>query len=134
MKKLLISAALVLAVLSGTTVDVMAQRVNIGVSVRPQAPHYRRPPMPARGFVWIGESWRWHRGRYVFVPGYWMRPPSRHARYVQGRWERNRNRWVWLDGYWTGRYNGRDRQYDNDWDDYRDGRKGRGHRYNHWED
>ncbi len=112
MKKLLTGLLLAIFMVSGVSTEVSAQRM-MTVRVMPQAPKYRKPPMPARGFVWISDSWRWERGRYVFVPGYWMRPPNRNARYIAGRWDRTRYGWVWMDGYWAGN-NSRDRY------DYRD--------------
>lgn len=123
MKKLITALSLVFAFLAVDFSEVHAQRGVVGVKVVPRAPAYRRPPMPARGFVWIGDSWRWQRGRYVFVPGFWTRPPARNARYVAGRWDRTRYGYVWIDGYWAGQHDRRDDRYgynDRRDDHYRD--------------
>ncbi len=118
MKKIL-AVLMVWVSIVGAVTDVAAQRPTMGVQVRPQVPAYRRPPMPARGYIWVAESWRWRHNRYAFVPGQWVLPPSRNARYVPGRWDRNRYGWVWIDGYWAGRndnrgYDDRSRQRNDD--------------------
>ncbi len=57
----------------------------IGVSVNPPG----HPPF--RGAIWIGPEWRWQRGAYVVVPGYWSKPKGRHHHWKNGHWKRNRH-------------------------------------------
>ena len=54
---------------------------------------------PGPGYVWIDGFYDW-RGRYVWVPGYWARPPHPHARWVPGRAYYGRGHYSYRRGYW----------------------------------
>lgn len=74
--------------------------------------HYVRggpppPPMvgvvgyaPAPGYVWIEGFYNLRGPRWVWAPGRWVRPPHRHAVWVQPRVERHGNRYRYYRGYW----------------------------------
>lgn len=57
-----------------------------------------RPPHP--GFVWTPGYQRWRGGRYVWVPGRWVRPPRPGAVWVQPAWNPRGSGWVFRNGYW----------------------------------
>jgi hypothetical protein len=45
---------------------------------------------PGPGFVWVGGYYNWSIATksYAWIPGRWMRPPFRGARWYGPRWER----------------------------------------------
>jgi len=55
---------------------------------------------PFRGAIWIGPEWRWQRGRYVYVPGYWAKPNRRGSIWVPGYWNTTRRGHIWVPGRW----------------------------------
>ncbi|MFB3828886.1 MAG: hypothetical protein ACE15B_19120 [Bryobacteraceae bacterium] len=63
----------------------------------PYAAYGRVAPSP--GMVWTGGYWAW-RGRWVWVPGQYLRPPHRNARWTAGYWAHRHHGWVWVPGYW----------------------------------
>ncbi len=54
---------------------------------------------PGPGYVWVDGYYDW-RGRYVWVPGSWMRPPRPHAVWVPGRFDGHGRHRVWVRGHW----------------------------------
>lgn len=89
-----------LAMVTGISVVASAQRVRVRldfpVTVSVGAPG----PAPFNGAIWIGPEWRWDRGRYVAVPGYWARPHHYRARWTNGYWKPRRGYYVWVPGRW----------------------------------
>jgi len=57
------------------------------------------PPAPSVSVVWIPGGWDW-RGRWVWVNGYYGRPPRPGAVWVGGGWAYHGNRRVWMRGHW----------------------------------
>ncbi len=58
-------------------------------------------PAPYRDAIWVGPEWVWSHGRYVEVPGHWVKPSRHSASWVTGRWEyNNRHGYRWHKGYW----------------------------------
>jgi hypothetical protein len=55
---------------------------------------------PYRNSVWIGPEWRWQRGQYVSVPGYWARPGRYGAVWIPGHWKYTRRGYRWIPGQW----------------------------------
>jgi hypothetical protein len=95
MKKIIVILAVVLGLSSAADAQFIRVRIGfpVGYSVRPaRAPH--------TGAIWIGPEWRWQRGRYVAVPGYWARPHRHHAVWVPGHWAHSRRGYRWMPGYW----------------------------------
>lgn len=96
MKKAIVMLAFVLSL--SYAADAQFVRVQIGFparySVRPSR------PAPFHGAIWIGPEWRWQRGRYVAVPGYWARQHRHHAVWVPGYWMNSRHGYRWIPGYW----------------------------------
>jgi len=54
---------------------------------------------PGPGCVWVKGEWVW-RGRWVWSPGYWCRPPYPGAIWISGRWERGPDGWHYRGGRW----------------------------------
>jgi hypothetical protein len=59
-------------------------------------------PGPAlhAGWVWVPGYYRWNGRRYVWVGGYWTKPPRPRAIWVPGRWVPRGGGYVWVNGYW----------------------------------
>jgi hypothetical protein len=57
------------------------------------------PPLHA-GWVWVPGYYRWNGRRYVWVSGYWAKPPRPRAIWVPGRWVPRGGGYVWVAGYW----------------------------------
>ena len=72
------------------------------VRQRPHVPYYNNPRRPSTRHTWIPSEYRWHRGGYAYVPGYWMVPPRNGMRYVPGYWQPTRGGYVWISGFWQG--------------------------------
>jgi hypothetical protein len=58
-----------------------------------------RPASPYPNAVWVGDSWRWHRGRYVYVKGHYVKP-RRGMVWVDGHWKNTPRGFVWVKGHW----------------------------------
>lgn len=71
-------------------------RLNFPVGVRVNAPG----PSPRHGAIWIGPEWRWQRGQYVTIPGYWASPQYSRAVWVPGHWQYTRRGYKWVPGRW----------------------------------
>jgi hypothetical protein len=55
---------------------------------------------PGPGYVWLNGYWGWRGNRYVWVPGYYARPPRHRAVWVEPRWERYNGRYRFREGHW----------------------------------
>jgi hypothetical protein len=78
-----------------------ASMAQVVVRIGPPAPIVeRRPPPPARGFVWIDGYHRWDGAHYVWVGGRWDRPPHPGAHWVAHRWVHRHGGWVMIEGHW----------------------------------
>ncbi len=86
----------------------MAQAgVGVGVFVGfgpPPPRHEVIVARPAWGACWVRGHWAWraHGGRYVWVPGYWVRGRPGYV-WVQGRWHHRHEGWAYREGYWRRR-------------------------------
>ncbi len=54
---------------------------------------------PGPEFIWISGEWVW-RERWVWVGGYWGRPPHPHAAWVPGCWENTKHGYRRVPGHW----------------------------------
>lgn len=99
MKSIFLSCSLLMA-LTLLSQDAAAQRVRVRMNF-PVGIHIGAPgPAPYMGAVWVGPEWRWQRGRYVAVPGYWARPHRVGAVWVHGHWKYTRRGYIWVPGRW----------------------------------
>ena len=58
-------------------------------------------PAPYRDAIWVGPEWGWRGGRYVEVPGHWVRAPRRGSVWVSGGWAYSNHRgYRWRGGHW----------------------------------
>ena len=66
----------------------------------PPPPVYvrHRPAMPGPGYVWIDPCWSYRQGRYVWVNGYWSRPPYAGGYWMAPRYSGGR----FFAGFWSG--------------------------------
>lgn len=55
---------------------------------------------PGAGYVWTSGYHRWDGGRYVWVPGAWVRPPRPHARWERAHWVHRGGGYVFVEGRW----------------------------------
>ena len=58
-----------------------------------------RPPAPYAGAVWIGDAWRYKRGKYVYVKPHYVKP-RRGKTWVDGNWQKRGDGYVWVKGRW----------------------------------
>jgi hypothetical protein len=91
--------------LLGSTLSAMLAvgiaNAQVFVQIGPPRPLVeRRVPPPGAGFVWTPGYYRWDGRAYVWVPGAWVRPPHRRARWERPRWEHRRGGWVYVEGRW----------------------------------
>ena len=87
-------------VFAGTlAVSVLTAEVFVRVGP-PHAVVETRGPIPGRGYVWINGYHNWEGNRHVWVPGHWVMPPRRRARWVEHRWVRRRGGYVLVEGHW----------------------------------
>ncbi|HUB79494.1 MAG TPA: hypothetical protein VMB03_11880 [Bryobacteraceae bacterium] len=78
-----------------------AARGAVVVGFAPPAPRYAVVGVaPGPGFVWTEGFYNYSGGRYVWVPGRWMRPPHPHAAWVPGAWVREGRGYRFHRGYW----------------------------------
>jgi hypothetical protein len=96
MLKKLVMAGLLAVVLSPA-----ASFAQVRIVAAPPAPiAERRPPPPDRSYVWVAGYHRWDGGHYVWVPGFWDRPPHPHAVWVGHHWVHRHGEWVLIEGHW----------------------------------
>ena len=68
---------------------------SIGISIG--APAQR----PYDDAIWVGPEWTWRNGRYVEVPGHWVRARRQGDAWRNGEWRYTRNRgYRWVPGHW----------------------------------
>lgn len=95
MRKLLVAALFASALAVRTA---QAQRYVPAVPPPPVVERYGAPPHA--GWVWHGGYYRWNGRGYVWVPGYWVRPPRPRAVWVPGHWVQRPRGWVYVQGHW----------------------------------
>ena len=55
---------------------------------------------PGEGHLWASGYWLWTNDKYVWVPGYWTKPPSAEYVYIPGYWAYQTTAWVYVHGGW----------------------------------
>jgi hypothetical protein len=78
----------------------------------------RRGPPPGAGFLWVDGYWGLDRGRYVWVPGRWERPPYAGAYWSHPHYDRYEDGWHYHEGHWDREDHG-DHRFDDRHDDRR---------------
>ena len=121
MRKLLTTTLLVLFTFLGAQSRLAAQ-VSFGIRIGPPpAPRvvHTAPPRPGPEYIWVDGYYYPVNGHYTWHNGYWTRPPSGGAVWVQPRYEGGQ----YFGGYWQtsgGRY-----EHNHQWD--RDKNRDYGH-------
>ncbi|HEY5056302.1 MAG TPA: hypothetical protein VII58_09090 [Acidobacteriaceae bacterium] len=98
-KRVLCGAALA-AAMAVPAVGQVSFGIQLGRNPPPPLRYEARPPMPGPGFYWVDGYWRLDRGRYVWAPGVWQRPPYSGAYYTHGHWDHYPDGWRYHDGHW----------------------------------
>jgi hypothetical protein len=75
------------------------------VSIRIGPPPPPREVIPVRPYGHPDWAWRpgyqrWDGARYVWMPGAYVAPPRRGARWVPGTWRNTPRGYVWTEGRW----------------------------------
>ena len=81
-----------------------AAQVSVGVRIgRTPPPPLRyevRSRAPGPGYVWVDGYWGWDRGRYVWMPGVWQRPPYAGAYWNHPHYDHYADGWHLHEGHW----------------------------------
>ena len=79
---------------------------QIYVTVRPAVPVVVMTDRPGPTHVWIDEEWVEEGGRYKYVGGYWVNPPTAGYKWKKGHWNHSKkhgNQWIRWSWYGKGR-------------------------------
>lgn len=77
-----------------------AQYVKVKLNF-PSGVMHAPAPAPFSGAIWIGPEWKWNKGVYVHVPGYWAKPKHhKRNRWIPGHWKYSRRGYIWVSGRW----------------------------------
>ncbi len=74
--------------------------ITIGRSAPPPLRYERRSPPPGAGYAWIDGYWGLNRGRYIWVPGRWDRPPYPGAYWSHPHYDHYNDGWHMHEGHW----------------------------------
>ena len=88
--------------------------IQLGRTPPPALRSERRSPMPGAGYVWVDGYWRWDRGRYVWAPGVWQRPPYAGAYWTHPHWDHYNDGWHYHEGHWDHEDHGDHHDWDHD--------------------
>ena len=98
----MMAGGLALAVCTALTAPASAQ-IGFGISIGHTPPpirYERRPPAPGQGYAWVDGYWGVNRGRYVWVPGRWDRPPYAGAYWSHPHYDHYQDGWHLHEGHW----------------------------------
>jgi len=99
-KSKLLAVALAFSAFAACTAPAMAQ-ISVTIGRTPPPLRYEaRPAMPGPGYAWVDGYWRVDRGRYVWAPGVWQRPPYEGAYWNHPHYDRYPDGWHYHEGHW----------------------------------
>jgi hypothetical protein len=98
-KSRLLGGALIMATFTAPAFAQISFGIVLG-RTPPPVRYERRPPPPAEGYAWVDGYWGVNRGRYVWVPGVWQRPPYEGAYWNHPHYEHQRDGWHLQEGHW----------------------------------
>ncbi len=75
--------------------------IRIGRTAPPRIRRERRTRRTARNAVWVAGFWDWQGDQWVWIPGRWVVPESRRARWVPARYVREYGAWRYVPGHWS---------------------------------
>ncbi|MGB3007421.1 MAG: YXWGXW repeat-containing protein [Chitinophagaceae bacterium] len=94
--KILLIAVFLFAGVAVLNAQHVRVRLNFPSGIRIGAPD----PAPFGGAIWIGPEWRWQRGNYINIPGYWAKPQRYGSTWIPGHWKYSRRGYKWVPGHW----------------------------------
>lgn len=97
-----------LAAVSGTVlslalaVGAQEREVVIQMGPPPPPPTETVPPVPTEhpDWAWHDGYHRWNGTAYEWVPGTYVEPPYKGAKWVPGHWDHRHGGYVWVEGHW----------------------------------
>jgi hypothetical protein len=92
-----------LAVLTGLLITPISEaRTRIYLRIAPPPIIVEQQTLaPRPDYVWQPGYHHWTGRNYAWTAGGWVRPPYRHAFWVQGRWVQERRGYYWIPGHWA---------------------------------
>lgn len=75
--------------------------IRIGRTRPPRIRYERRTRRTERNAVWVAGFWDWQGDQWVWVPGRWVVPETRHAHWVRARYVREYGGWRYVPGHWS---------------------------------
>lgn len=69
------------------------------VAVQPAPPVVVRPAPPPGEHVYVEYEYKWQGGKYVAVPGYYVKKKSGRT-WIPGKWEQKPKGYAWVPGHW----------------------------------
>ena len=84
----------------GTSTACAGQRY-LATVIAPPPPRYGAVGYaPRPGYLWCDGYWDWRGRAWVWLPGYWAKPPRPHSAWVPGYWRPHRGGHAFVRGYW----------------------------------
>lgn len=113
MKKLVIATGTAALLSLGALAVPTTALADVAVSVQfgPPAPVYERVPAPRPGYVWARGHYEFHKGRYAWTGGRWVRARPGYAFHAP-TWVERRGRWYYSDARWDRDRDGIANRYD----------------------
>jgi hypothetical protein len=81
--------------------DIGPLHIRIAGDAPPPIRYERRPPRPARDYIWIGGYWDRRDERWEWIGGRWDRPADRRYGWVRPRYVREGRYWRYEPGHWS---------------------------------
>jgi len=75
--------------------------IRIGRQAPPRVRYERRYARPSRDAVWVRGFWDWQGDNWVWIPGRWIVPEERRARWVGPRYVRFAGGYRYVPGHWS---------------------------------
>jgi hypothetical protein len=75
--------------------------IRIGRQAPPRIRRERRAVRPSRDAVWVAGFWDWQGDSWVWIPGRWVVPEARRARWIAPRYVRIAGGWRYIPGHWS---------------------------------
>ena len=75
--------------------------IRIGTQPPPRIRRERRLRRTSRSAVWVAGFWDWQGNDWVWVPGRWVVPERRHARWIGPRYVREYGVVRYVPGHWS---------------------------------
>ena len=101
-RRLLANAVIPLVLASGLLLQTGASGAEVIINLAPpRAVVETPPPSPGPLWVWDPGYHAWRGGKYVWVPGHYIKKPRPTAKWVPGHYVQRPKGWVWVPGHWA---------------------------------